>query len=288
MTDLGDNVTLSTTVLDPAGDPVTATGADPAITLHVTPPGEPEQDETAGITQDVDTLEYDATIVADTAGVWRYRWQTFGTYAGVDFGEFLVSDHAAPSAPIIGSVAGYQLSTGTPIADTDLERVEWHLAAASSWLSALTGQRIALVEDDEVILDGLNRRVIMLPQLPVVDVTKVETLSSRDLATWDVLEATRYTWSDRDGGLYMRGCELPHGHRNVRVTYSHGYNPVPLQIERLVYGLVARGLANPDGQELRAETLGTYSVQYGTLAGGMTEAESELVSRLTMPAGTSG
>ena len=286
MTDLGDSVTLSTTVLDLAGDPVTATGATPAITLSVTAPGADPVDETGAIEQDPDTLEYQATIEVDTVGLWRYKWQTFGTYVGVDQGAFLVVDHTSPADPLIGSLDGYQLETGAVIADTDLERVEWHLAAASSWLRRQTGQSIALVDDEVALFDGLGRHVIMLPQLPVVDVTKVETLGS-DRITWTELTSDRWTWSDRDGGLYLYG-RAPHGHRNVRVTYSHGYDPIPLDIQRLVYGLVARALATPDGQELRAETIGTYSVQYAGLAGGLSAAESELVASLTMPAGTSG
>lgn len=81
-------------------------------------------------------------------------------------------------------------------------------------------QTINLVRDDIVTLHGRGREMVILPQLPVVDVTSV--FEDED----ELIEDDDYVWDDA-GIVYRRASVLSlawsFGRNNVVITYDHGW-----------------------------------------------------------------
>lgn len=278
--DLGDHVRIFTQVLDEDGDAVQATGASPAVKVTVTDPAgtETSYDDTGAVTYDAATLTYSVVVDADTVpGVWRYVWESFGTYQGVNPGVFLVDDHDSAAASV-WTVQGYQAMRGVTLTDAELDQIDLQIRAAAAWVQRRTEQQLVYVEDDEQTFDGMGTRAMFLPQLPVTDVSAVSEV--RDGVTTALVLGTDWDWSARRGAIYRLGCRWPRGQRNVIVTYSHGYAEMPLDIQRLVYGLAARGVGSPDGQGVTQEQIGQYSATYEGMNGGVTAWESAILDRI--------
>lgn len=283
MIDLGDRMTIYTTVFDTDGTAVEAAGASPAITLEVrspapTDPDNPWTDITSSIVLDPDTLQYSAPFTPDAAGVWAYRWRTFGTFVGTDYAEFVVADHA-PDLNAAWSVEGYSLIQGVTVDDADVPRVDMAVRLAAAYVRRMSGQDLIRVVDDEVTFDGNGNTLMFLPQRPVIDVASVVV----DGEAW--VEGTDYDWSARRGTIRVIGGRWPCGDRNVVVTYTHGYDPMPLEVQGVVYGLARRAVDNPVGTAIRSETLGSYSVAYEAFVGGLTAHESAVIDDLRLPNG---
>lgn len=288
MIDLGDRMTIFTVVLDQDGTPVVADGADPAITLEVrspTPGSDGEwTDITSSITLDEDAdlgdgttgPQYSALFTPDVDGTWSYRWMTFGTFVGVDYAQFVVVDHASDHHPT-WTIEGYQIQHGLIVPDADVPRVDMAIKLAAAYVQRRTGQRIELVEDDEVMLDGNGNHLLFVPEIPLVDVVELVV----DGETW--IEGTDFDYSTRRGTLVALGRRWPLGQRNVLLTYSHGYAEMPVDIQAVVYGIAKRAVDNPSGTAIRSETLGSYSVAFEALTGGLTSQEADILDLIAMP-----
>lgn len=99
----------------------------------------------------------------------------------------------------------------------DLERgaAQVALLGADAAIRAYTGQTLAYVEDDEITLDGTGTETILLPQLPVVEVTSVAVDG----------EAVEDFTVDLDAGIVKVNGTFGVSHQGVEITYSHGYSP---------------------------------------------------------------
>jgi hypothetical protein len=290
MIDLGDRMQIFTVVLDAAGVPVEAAGADPAITLEVRSPAgtDPEwTDITDSITLETDAdlgdgttgPQYSALFTPGAAGTWAYRWTTAGTYVGVDYAQFVVVDHASDAHPT-WTIEGYQLHTGVVVPDSDVPRVDMAIKLAAAYVQRMSAQRIEQVADDEAVFDGNGNRILFMPQRPVTNVSEVTV----DGDVWVV--GTDYDWSERRGTIHALGRRRwPVGQRNIAITYTHGYAEMPVDIQGLVYGLAQRAIDNPTGIAIRSETLGSYSVAYEALIGGLTAQEAAMIADLRLPNG---
>lgn len=290
MIDLGDRMEIFTVIVDDDGTPVAADGADPAITLEVRSP-EPTDpvwtDITGAVTLDEDAdlgdgttgPRYSAFFSPDADGTWAYRWSTFGTFVGVDYAEFVVIDHASDVHPT-WTIEGYQVHHGLVVPDADVPRVDMAIKLAAAYVQRMSGQTITAVADDEAVFDGTGNHILFMPQRPVTNVSEVTV----DGDEWIV--GTDYDWSERRGTIHALGRRRwPVGLRNVAVTYSHGYVELPVDLQALVYGLARRAIDNPSGTAIRSETLGSYSVAYEILVGGLTSFEAELIANLRLPNG---
>lgn len=96
--------------------------------------------------------------------------------------------------------------------------------------------------------------VVTLPQRPVVDITEVKV---DDVVTAD--------WWQDGSDILVRGWTWdrpPAAHRapQVTVTYTHGWDPVPGEIQAIVMQAANRVIVNPSG--IRSETVGGESVTY--------------------------
>lgn len=134
------------------------------------------------------------------------------------------------------------------------------LRIASGEVRAYAGQDFTAVTDDDIVLDGTGTRVILLPELPVLDVSVVEEGAGGQRTPLDGPAAARPVWEWSVDGILR--LVSPHGRwarrfRFYRVIYSHGYDPIPDEVIGVVLRIAARGVENPEG--MRQESLGRYS-----------------------------
>ncbi|WTW93622.1 hypothetical protein OG216_09645 [Streptomycetaceae bacterium NBC_01309] len=172
------------------------------------------------------------------------------------------------------------LATADDLADytqsaIPLATAERALRTASATIRSFTRQIFTRVDNDEVILAG-GERVLVLPQRPaVVDddhpLTVVE-LADGGGADFTALEGRDYTrlgselsrgfpWPAQDrymGWPYdrVRGIWAP----RVRVIYSHGDLEAPDDVVGICLDLAAATVSNPN--RLRSESSGSVSVTY--------------------------
>lgn len=140
--------------------------------------------------------------------------------------------------------------------------------------------------------DGTGRPQLILRQRPVTAVSGVwldnagyygQRAGAFDAATTALTQGTDFIvrppldQSEKNNGILEmitpiwfavegRSC-WPVGQGNVKVTYTAGYNPIPLDLQVAVHQAVAQALKMAEnGFPLQSETLGEYS--YTLLAGG--------------------
>jgi hypothetical protein len=177
-----------------------------------------------------------------------------------------------------GTTDGYQEMLGVTLADDQAAQVAQQIQAAAQYVQRVTGQELVVNEDEEVTFDGPGTRVLFLPQLPVTDVSAVSVVENG--GTTALVEGTDYEWSARRGAIRRLGAHWPRAYQSVIVTYSHGYETLPLDVQRLIYSLAARGVGTPDGQAVTQEQIGQYSATYEGMRGGLTAWESNVLSLL--------
>lgn len=153
------------------------------------------------------------------------------------------------------------------------------LNGATAVIQNVTGQTIAAVAGDVVTLDPDPSGTVVLPQIPVTAVARVEILVPAPVAgadTWVTLDPGTYRWNSR-GLLYLtRGnWQWPNQWDSVRVTYSHGYDPIPIELFTLCMDIAARTLDNP--YKYNATSVGGVSTGMGTGGAGVTLRDTELV-----------
>lgn len=108
----------------------------------------------------------------------------------------------------------------------DPDVVDALLARASAAFRGATRQHISRVVDDTVTLDADGSWALLLPERPVTSVASVVV----DGVT--LTEGTDYEWSA--AGVLKRLGSWPAKYRSVVVTYTHGYDPVPEDVQEAV------------------------------------------------------
>ncbi len=109
------------------------------------------------------------------------------------------------------------------------------LDLASGLVRSEAGQQISLVEDDEVTLDGSGTALLLLPELPVVEVTEV---------TVDDVETDDWTLGVHGVLTRPSGAVWPLGSGNVVVAYDHG-QAVPDEVRAVVLAVAGRAWQQP-------------------------------------------
>jgi hypothetical protein len=149
----------------------------------------------------------------------------------------------------LGTRIGKDLSTS----EKALQCVE----GACDIVRTVTEQAISLVQDDEVVVDGSGGDALLLPEMPVVDVSDV---AIRDV---DSLEADDWELDTRKGALVRVDTGTwPKARRNVTVTYSHGWADadIPRDIRMVALAVAARLMRADDvlweGNEIAGVRLG--------------------------------
>jgi len=122
---------------------------------------------------------------------------------------------------------------------------------------------------------------VLLSQLPVTDVTKVET--SLDGVTWTVADPTTYVVSRRLGIVSARPYTglWPSDPESWRVTYSHGFDDVPDEIKGVVCSVAARFYSTPSGIDM--ERTGQRQVKYNLETAGLNAMEKLILDGFRIP-----
>lgn len=133
------------------------------------------------------------------------------------------------------------------------------------------------IEDDTVTLDGNGQESLLLPAAPVTEVSSLE-LDGEAL----VLD-TDYSWS-ADGFLRRLGNFWPGRLRCIEVVYSHGWDPVPEDIQEVVIDQAQAIYAVQPG--VQQKTVGSQSVTFGAQAStGVTAQWAAMVEKYRLNAG---
>ena len=121
---------------------------------------------------------------------------------------------------VFGSVSELADILGADI-DPEDPKANQALRDATNFVRAYTRQTLTLVEDDEVLLDGKDRKGIVLPERAAVDITSVNVVD--DLGEETLLDSTAYRVDDAGILWRLDGWVWEWGHGNVAVVYTHGY-----------------------------------------------------------------
>lgn len=142
--------------------------------------------------------------------------------------------------------------------------------AACATCRDFAGQLFNLVTDEEIVLDGTGTDALLLPQLPVLDVTAVTVGET-------ALEADDYKLNGH-GVLLRPGATWPRLRQNVTVTYSHGYttNAMPREIRMVALTLAARLFTQGPAV---FEVLGAYQVRYAGPPMDLTNGERAILRK---------
>lgn len=173
---------------------------------------------------------------------------------------------AAPSDLItVAELAEY---TQLPLLDTDQSAL-FLIKVASNMVRDYLHQDLYFVASDIAYCDPLNGQVVLLEQLPVVRVVQVEYTADSGV-TWVVAPAGSYTVSRRTGVVAAKpfsGTPWPSDPESWRITYDHGFNPIPDTIKGVVCEVAGRIYASPIGVDL--ERIGQRQVKYAVETEGL-------------------
>lgn len=147
------------------------------------------------------------------------------------------------------------------------------IAGACAMCRTISEQTFTLVEDDVVVFDGTGGDALVLPQLPVVEVTEVTTGDDDELVDPADYAVTPEGVLLKPGGWWRRGRQ------NVTVTYTHGYpdDEFPADIRLVALSIAGRLL--DQGSNVGQERLGQYAVTYTTPASDLTAGERAILRK---------
>lgn len=169
---------------------------------------------------------------------------------------------------------------GETLADDDA-KANLYIDIASGMVRDTLHSHLSAVTGDVVLLDPINGGYVELPELPVSNVTELETF---DGTSWTVQDPSTYTVSTRIGMIAGKpglGIRWPTDPGTWRVTYSHGFTTIPATIVGVVLGVAARGYASPVAVD--SERVGAgYQVKYSA-AVDFTPIERAALNRYRQP-----
>jgi len=145
------------------------------------------------------------------------------------------------------------------------EAAQRAIEEATASIKGYCRQHLELVEDEEITLDSIGSNIVLLPELPVVEVSEVVE-DDEILVEGDDYKLDGKGILHRIGGRWASGVQI------IEITYSHGYVAEDLPDE--VANVCTRAAARAYQAGLRAEelegipgvaatSLGDYSVQFG-------------------------
>jgi hypothetical protein len=152
---------------------------------------------------------------------------------------------------------------------TDDEYAKDCVDAACDMCRTISEQDFNAVDDDEVALDGSGTDALLLPQLPVTEVSDV-TLTDEAVTDFKL----------NGNGVLLRDSPgvWTKGRQNVVVTYSHGYANADLPRDvRMVALKIAERLFSQGAAVF--ESLGAYSVRYEKSASDLTANELRILHK---------
>lgn len=156
------------------------------------------------------------------------------------------------------------------------------LSVASGMIRRYLEQDVTEVLDDVEYADPVGP-VVLLRQLPVTSVSKVET-STDGGATWTVVDPASYTVSRKTGVVAAKpwtGVAWGSDPESWRVTYSHGYTVVPDELKGVACSIAARFFSTPAGIDM--ERTGQRQVKYSLESAGFSGMEAMVLASFRNP-----
>lgn len=147
-------------------------------------------------------------------------------FAHIRIPSALYDPYLQSSSQNLVTIEGMSAFLGVPIDDADF-LANLMCSIASDVVREYTGQTIHFVNNDIVMVDGTGTASLLLPQMPVVRVNAITTYDDH-LLNEHVLPTTEFILGDA-GILWNTNGGWPLGHRNVRVSYDHGWDVGELQ-----------------------------------------------------------
>lgn len=132
------------------------------------------------------------------------------------------------------------------------------IAGVSAQVRRHTGRAWEAVDDDEIRVSGNGSTSLLLPRLPVRDVTSI--IEDPDDAATELLFGDHFEWSEDgivrriDGDVFRRRL------RWYEFVYSHG-EAVTDDVKLVVLRVCARAAVNPEG--LQQEQTAGYAAVFG-------------------------
>lgn len=290
MTDIGDDVTVTTTVY------VDGVLTDPAsVVVTVT---DPAGDDTTPSVTNPSTGVFHATVPVTAAGRWQYAWQTTDPDS-TEFGYFDVLPDPPRLQPL-AQVSDLEASLGRALTATEATRAVAYLARASALIRRYTGQVFDQVDDDVVILRPVGAYLV-LPQTPVTAVTEVRGILRDGTVgdplsgwTWDGLDRIDITTGGLFGWIGDPWWPWTSGPEAFRVVYDHGGAPIPDDVIGVCCDMVLRPLLSPSQVEgFNTERIGQYSYGFQQGGGGspgvslrLSEGDKDALSHYRQKAGS--
>lgn len=246
-------------------------------------------------------FQYAYAVAGDALlGAWAARW--FGIINGggvededgftvVEAGSISGGDSTPSLLVSLDDFAKFLRLTGDLDEDAATEMIE----GAGDLVRDELSQSLDYVADDVWTTRPRGGLLLLLPQLPVIDVTLVEERHEPADGWTTLVEDTDYEVDLFDGTLHRRGRHVfstgsslsgavtswpgsvfpRHPGGLVRVTNSHGYAigpdvpdgvpPLPGSIATVVKRVAARGYENPEA--VVQDTVGKVTTSYGSAAG---------------------
>jgi len=149
------------------------------------------------------------------------------------------------SVELLAEYLGTDIPDGSLIAGVALK-------AATNAIQKYCDQTLAYISEDTVTLDGSGSDTLLLPDVPVTDISQVILDIDRGDSAVELLgpengASSQFDWNDegllfrRSGGFVTMGSPFsltygkwPLRRRSVQVTYSHGYQVGGLQSSRVL------------------------------------------------------
>lgn len=133
------------------------------------------------------------------------------------------------------------------------------LQYASDYVRRYCRQRLDYVASDTILIDPRPDHTAQLPELPVIAVSAVQAWMTGPTGSFAWQTLTNYQWTAR-GQLFdvtpitppvIPTANIPYPWwprlpESLKVTYTHGYSPIPDDLQNLVLRLAAELNANPD------------------------------------------
>jgi hypothetical protein len=211
---------------------------------------------------------------------------------------------------LLATMEDFAAARGVAFDPTDIQALI-ALEGASGIVRAYCNRTFAYVEDDEVVVFPRGTPGLLLPELPVHEVSAVVLVASDGTET--DLETTDWFLDGTSGILYRVSTTgafpwywgwhwYPNPTARVGVTYTHGYvmpgeaeldgvPDLPAEISLAVISIASRNIttAASGGQRVRSKSVGSYTVTYGdtqTLVDelGITAAERQVLDRYRLQA----
>jgi hypothetical protein len=206
---------------------------------------------------------------------------------------------------LLATMEDFAAARGVTFDPTDLQALI-ALEGASGIVRAYCNREFAYVEDDEVTVFPRGTVGLLLPEVPVHEVSAVTLVDSDgtetdlELGDWFLDGASGILYRVSTTGAYpwywgWHWYHLPT--LRVVLTYSHGYilpgeaeidgvPDLPAELSLAVISIASRNIttAASGGQSVRSKTVGSYTVTYGdtqTLVDelGITAAERQVLDR---------